>query len=196
MNYKHGIQRLKQYLEKHNGESLSALNTLEARLDKNQQDEFLFGVNESTRTEHTRVLHSLNLLAQEHCGISFNDLCQQREVIRSKSEVTIQQGIPANLHRTLQTTLLRCGPFATDYGINAVFVDSRLKPWHDQLPQANDSASRVQAVIAFLSEQYNDRHENALVLLLRVLGEQKSPGDACQKDLFGLASQLSQLLSG
>ncbi len=76
-------------------------------------------------------------------------------------------GISSNLLNRLQTTLLTCGPFASDRELKTGFIDARISPWRDSLPQADNSASRVQAVVNFLHDRYNTRSENVRVLLLR-----------------------------
>ena len=36
--------------------------------------------------------------------------------------------IPSNLYKELHTVLLKCGPFATDQQLNAIFAEERLSP--------------------------------------------------------------------
>jgi hypothetical protein len=105
-------------------------------------------------------------------------------------------GIPPELNNRLQRALLECGPFANDSDIKAVFVDKRIIPWRNRLPQANNPTSRVQAVVEFLHDQFSDDRENALVLLLRVLSGRVDPGDACYGRLTQLADELERELEG
>ena len=102
-------------------------------------------------------------------------------------------GISSYLLNRLQTTLLTCGPFASDRELKTVFIDTRINPWRDSLPQADDNpTSRVQAIIDFLYHRHNTHAENALVLLLRVLSDRTNPHDACHRQLAGLADELER----
>jgi hypothetical protein len=103
-------------------------------------------------------------------------------------------GIPPDLNNRIQAVLLECGPFDSDRDIRAVFVDNRLSPWRQSLPQAGNLAARVQAVVEYLHDRYNAAGDNALVLLLCVLSERIDPGDACHQRLAGLAAELEREL--
>ena len=50
--------------------------TLENRFWENDGKAKLFGENEASRTERAQIVYALNELALEHCGVSFNELCQ------------------------------------------------------------------------------------------------------------------------
>jgi hypothetical protein len=75
-----------------------------------------------------------------------------------------------------------------------LFVDARLSPWRDWLPDAPTPAERVLAVIEALSERYNPQGENALVLFLRVLSDNVPLGDACHHELAALAEETAAAL--
>lgn len=96
-------------------------------------------------------------------------------------------GIPEHLYRQLCITLLDCGPFDTDQELKVTFVDNRLSPWRNQLPQASNPTSRVESVVEFLQNQYNNKKENALVLLLCVLRDRVNSETACHHQLAELA---------
>ncbi len=101
-----------------------------------------------------------------------------------------------DLHRQVRQTLLQCGPFDSNRGVRAVFVDARLSPWRAGLPEAFSRAERVDAVIAYLLDQYNRDGENALLLFLHVLSDRSHPADACHRQLRELADALSRQSSG
>jgi hypothetical protein len=103
-------------------------------------------------------------------------------------------GIPPDLNNRIQVALLDCGPFSSDDAIRAVFVDNRLSPWRNSLPQANNPNSRVQAIVEFLYDRFSQAGENAVVSLLRVLSERTDPGDACHQRLADLADKLEHEL--
>lgn len=100
--------------------------------------------------------------------------------------------LSSDLHQRLQAVLLRCGSFASDRALWMMFVDARLAPWQDALPEAASPQERVRAVIAALVDQSNAHGENALALLLRVLSENTPPGNACHWDLAELAQEVAE----
>lgn len=102
--------------------------------------------------------------------------------------------IPSGLYGRLQETMLKCGPFDSDDKVKAFFLDERLSPWRNQLPTAHDPTSRVQLLIGYLGERYDDSGKNLLTLLLRILSERTSPRDACHQELAKLADLLEQEL--
>ena len=103
--------------------------------------------------------------------------------------------ISPELYRRLQTTLLRCGPFRSDNALSPLFVDSRISQWRDLLPARDNPQERVEAVMEKLLERHNAPGDNALVLLLRVLRDRTSDGDACHAQLDALADELAARLS-
>ncbi len=104
-------------------------------------------------------------------------------------------GIPSAMYNPLKQALLDCGPFESDAALRAIFVDDRLKPWRDSLPQASNLAARAEAVMAFLVEKRRaDTKENGLVLLLRVLSERLNPAAECHPRLAKLADDLERAL--
>lgn len=109
------------------------------------------------------------------------------------AELQVQRVVLSpDIHKQLRQTLLRCGPFDHDRNLRVVFVDARLSLWREGLPEALSRAERVDAVIAYLLDQYNRDGENALILFLRVLSEQFWQADACHHQLRELADELSK----
>ncbi len=107
-----------------------------------------------------------------------------------------RSGISTDLVRQLRTLLLDCGSFETNQNLRTIFVDERLYPWRNRLPESHNPAQRVESIIDFLHNRQNDRGENALVLLLRVLETRVEPGDACRERLAAMAVALEQELNG
>lgn len=101
-------------------------------------------------------------------------------------------GIPGDLYGRLQTALMSCGPFDSDHTLRPLFVDARLSAWRDVLPEASNRAERVRAIIDALSRRANPAGENALVLLLRVIGENTPPGDACREQIAALVQEVAK----
>jgi hypothetical protein len=102
--------------------------------------------------------------------------------------------ISPQLYQQVQATLLRCGAFRSDSDLPPLFIDSRISAWRYDLPSANSTTRRVQAVVDYLLPLSNPNGENALVLFLRVLSDQKSHGDACYGQLGALADALAREL--
>lgn len=104
-------------------------------------------------------------------------------------------GISPELYKALWTALLRCGPFASDDTLRALFVTAPLNPWRDSLPQAGSPSARVEKTIAYLVQQRDGAGNNALALFLRALSNLKDPGDACKGELDHLAEQSTRELA-
>ncbi|MBN2002280.1 MAG: hypothetical protein JXA21_02890 [Anaerolineae bacterium] len=106
-----------------------------------------------------------------------------------------QVQLPGSLKQRVQAALLRCGPFDSARSLRATFVDERIAPWHDYLPEtAPNRAEQVNQVIDTLIKKSNDRGKNALVLLLTVLSESVPSGDSCRGDLMSLAEEVAAAL--
>lgn len=103
-------------------------------------------------------------------------------------------GIPPRLYNRLRRELVNCGPFASYQELKAIFIDSRIHPWHNQLTRAETPTGRAEAVIELLYDRATSDQENALVSLLHVLSERLEPGDDCQKKLTTLARDLERSL--
>ncbi|MBN2393688.1 MAG: protein kinase [Anaerolineae bacterium] len=117
----------------------------------------------------------------------------QRNYKVEEVSLVSQSGIPPDLYDHLLDTLLACGPFASNRELRTVFVEARLHPWRDALPEADNARNRARAIIDLLYNQYNDKHENALGLLLYVLAGQKDATDACYLHLTALAREIERL---
>ncbi|MDJ0620915.1 MAG: caspase family protein [Calothrix sp. MO_192.B10] len=105
-------------------------------------------------------------------------------------------GIPPKLLNRLRDVLLECEQFASDDTLKAVvFPHTPLKPWRFSFPQANSIPSRVDAVIGYLvDKRRSDTKENALVLLVHLLGERIPEGDERHQQLVDLALELEDVL--
>ncbi|MBN2394513.1 MAG: hypothetical protein JXR84_27520 [Anaerolineae bacterium] len=94
------------------------------------------------------------------------------------------------LYNQLRGVLSSCGPFSTDRELQAVFVDSRIGPWRENVPQASSRMERVEALVNFLCDKHDARGENALILFLSVLKDRAHSGDACHQHLANLVDDL------
>ncbi|HOT93417.1 MAG TPA: hypothetical protein PLJ78_14095 [Anaerolineae bacterium] len=136
----------------------------------------------------------------EKCGlheIKVAAIMTQRQIliVNQKASIIMQvnpilTSIPPELSNLLRETLSRCGPFSTDRELQAVFVDSRISPWRENVPQASSRAERVEVLINFLCDKHDARGENALILFLSVLKDRAHPGDACHQRLMNLVDDL------
>lgn len=55
--------------------------------------------------------------------------------------------ISPDLYHRLRTALLRCGPFNSDDTLKTVFIDERISPWRDEIPNAANPKDRVNKVV-------------------------------------------------
>ncbi|MHC5829018.1 MAG: hypothetical protein ACYT04_77205, partial [Nostoc sp.] len=91
--------------------------------------------------------------------------------------------------------LLECDQFESDRSLRAIFIYEPLRPWHSSLPQAQSLTSRVDNLIAFLSDKHrSDTKENALVLFVRLLSEQIDEADERHQRLTDLALELERAI--
>lgn len=104
------------------------------------------------------------------------------------------ESLPPDLEQKLRKTLLRCGPFAGDRELRAVFVDTRIARWRDDIPDNTPSrGKRVSLFIESLCDQRDSAGNNALALVLHVLAERTAPGDSCRRELADLGSAIQNV---
>jgi hypothetical protein len=125
--------------------------------------------------------------------LSFEERIKATADLASQTDAS---GLSPSLYARLLATLLRCAPVDSHKALQAIFVDARLSPWKDKLPETDNRGSRVQSLIEFLHDQYSDTGENGLVLLLHVLSDHTRPGDACHRELAELAHALEETFEG
>lgn len=99
-------------------------------------------------------------------------------------------GIPAQLLKEIRPILLNCGPFFSDRQLSDTFVDERIAPWKNLIPQGENPAQRMESLVSLLSSRYNKRKENALVLFLQVICDQTHEMDICHEQLTVLIGRL------
>ncbi|HOT93265.1 MAG TPA: hypothetical protein PLJ78_15550 [Anaerolineae bacterium] len=99
-----------------------------------------------------------------------------------------------NLYASVKALLANCGAFAGDEALRALFADPRLCEWQRDLPYVRSREQRVAETIRYLHGQYNAAHENGLVVLLQVLGEQAIAGDGYPSPLSEMAGRVAQAI--
>lgn len=100
-------------------------------------------------------------------------------------------GLPASLLKQLRQILLNCGPFDSDRQLRAIFAaDTRLAPWHNNLPEADSRANRVNLFVADFVRRRNRQGQSVLALFIQVLHEQAEAEDECHQRLNDLAVQM------
>lgn len=125
----------------------------------------------------------------------FNDWkahVQERHRQRQRQEEVRQRAgdKPPDLMGDARSALLDCRLFDTQEELEALFVDSRIRPFGNRLMECHSFNERVNMVIARLHNQHNSEGENALGLFLQVLSEQAAEGDMCKQRLANLAWQV------
>lgn len=99
-----------------------------------------------------------------------------------------------NLYERLKMLLTHCDAFASDSALRALFSEPRLCEWQADLPYARSRERRIVQTIHALHGCYNTEHENGLVLLLQVLGEQTGTDDDFQMTLNGMAERVRYMI--
>jgi len=77
MNYERGLSALKRLAQKTDWYQDFVIH--EAALYDNLRDERRYGPSEQTRRDRTRIVDQLNGLALQRLGVSFNDLCMEKQ---------------------------------------------------------------------------------------------------------------------
>lgn len=104
-------------------------------------------------------------------------------------------GLPSDLYNRCYDTLLCCDVFGDNARLRALFVDKRINPWRNQVPETTDHAGRVALVIDFLHDRYDEAHKNALVLFLYVVQDRISVQDLLYQELTQLVQDFEHFLS-
>ncbi|HQK14779.1 MAG TPA: tetratricopeptide repeat protein [Anaerolineae bacterium] len=98
-------------------------------------------------------------------------------------------GLPPDLYKRVCTALIDSGYCDSAAALRRLFVDARLAPWRDRLPDADAPRGRAEAVIDALWDQHTTGGDNALALLFHTLSKCFEPGDARCQTLADLAAE-------
>jgi hypothetical protein len=90
--------------------------------------------------------------------------------------------------------LTQCDAFASDSALRVLFADPRLCEWQADLPYTRSRERRSAQTINYLHGCYNADHENGLVLLLQVLGEQTNTDNDFQSVLGDMAERVRYMI--
>jgi hypothetical protein len=102
----------------------------------------------------------------------------------------MMDGIPQSLLLPLRRALLSCDEFHNPRQLYEIMGAAKLRPFQVGLPSADSPSARVDVVVGYLSGKYRRSGENALVLLLRLLGARYDPEYELHDRLLTLADQL------
>jgi HEPN domain-containing protein len=115
-----------------------------------------------------------------------------RQSMPDSSSYPEQITSPVQILRQLQQQLVDLPAFHSDDKLRDVFSDPQIASWQYSIPQAESIRERIDAVIPYLLKQHNRQHENALVLLLRVLAQSAPTAEKAQS-LVELAGKVRQM---
>jgi nucleoside phosphorylase len=94
MNFERGLQILEAYALKANAVSRQDFELHKGRLLENLEDEGRFGPTQESKNTRARIIHQLNILAQQLAGISFTDLCLGKQPVPAAQLSDAQQPAP------------------------------------------------------------------------------------------------------
>jgi hypothetical protein len=97
------------------------------------------------------------------------------------------------LHTAIRQALIRTNAFGSNQDVRSLFIDPRLQPWRNNVPESGSPAGRASAVMAYLHDRANVQGQKALALLLQVLGEEEP--EQLGATLTSLAAQLDPSLA-
>jgi hypothetical protein len=106
----------------------------------------------------------------------------------------LEPGLPPDILGELREVLSRCPEFEDNAQLGAVFVDARIAGWRYGLPETSNIQARVNAVIEYLLNSYNDKSENIFVLFLSVLSNLRAPTDQLHLRLQQLIKNIEPIL--
>lgn len=104
-------------------------------------------------------------------------------------------GLPGDVLKTLNETLLDCGPFGSNEAVRDVFMQyDDLRPWRNSIPEASDRRGRASRFVAnFLDARRSDgRH--VLLMFLQAVHEQAIAEADCKNRLNDVAVQVAMAL--
>lgn len=90
---------------------------------------------------------------------------------------TLERGLPSDMLRELHDILAKCPEFEGNSQLSSVFIDARITGWRYGLPEASSPQARVNTVIGYLLNSYNDKGENVFILFLSVLSDRRALTD-------------------
>lgn len=91
--------------------------------------------------------------------------------------------------------LAECEQFATEKSLQAVFATRSLSPWRDGLPKADSVQARVDGVIDYQQNKFNQDGRNALVEFVRIFSQYMyTAADGKYYELVALAEKLDSAL--
>lgn len=159
----------------------------EAIVDNFNNIALKFGVGSLSLQQLSQILQNSDQLR-----VATLNLCYVKQDDTGKfTELSTEpKGISNSLNHELRKVLVQCGPFTTTRDIQAIFVDERIQQWRIGLPEVDTLIQRVDGIVDYLHNRFNDVGENALVLLLKVLTERTEPTDACYQQFLSLGIQI------
>lgn len=118
-----------------------------------------------------------------------------KEIIATQLINNKMSGIPPEIYSRLRNVLLNCDQFNSAQRLRSFFkANAPLTPWESHW-QAGSPSELVEDAIGYLNDKFlNDTKENALVILVRLLGNSIDPADARHQILAELAEELNAVL--
>jgi len=99
--------------------------------------------------------------------------------------------LSSELYQQCRNVLLKCSEFDTFEQLKSVFITSELKPYQDDLPQANSSSKLVDLFLSYILDKKLDDGRYVFPLFLQVLAIRYHPPD----ELHFLLTQLHESFS-
>ncbi len=114
------------------------------------------------------------------------------ELLAPSSE-SLTPSLSPDIYNRVQKALEVSKVFDSKKVFRAIFADERLSPWRNSLPEHPDVGRKIHQIINTLFAEYNEQGENALSLLLRVLGDRNTP--TLRRELVALADEIEVKVS-
>ena len=100
-------------------------------------------------------------------------------------------GLPSQLLINLKKTLLESSAFNKHSTLAALFEDARIKPWKNDIPEADSKKERVDLFVSAFINRWSKSGPSVLVLFLQVLHDEALEEETYQQRLNDLAIEVA-----
>lgn len=103
-------------------------------------------------------------------------------------------GLSQELARRCHEVFSRCDEFSNQDALRAVFVTEGLSLYRDRLPEAGNTAERINLTVDYLRIQHLSNGRPAFPIFLAALRDRRHPDDALYNELQSLHAEVQQKL--
>ncbi len=106
----------------------------------------------------------------------------------------MSEGLPGDFLNRLKVVFKKSSYFDEDRTLRGLFVDEKISNWQANIPNARSPGERTDQLVDALHDQYNNQHENVLLLFTHVLKEKISRDNSLHQELEQLIEEFQKIL--